>query len=264
MKKGLLKSLVIFVIGALSLASTSCGYPGVSPKYSASKDPLRFPTVNLHASKLASYALERTVRLDVICDGKLLGHGSGTILRSYSTWSLISTAKHVAVEAADNPNHCHLRSYDYLDTYRMHGVNSTRILLSKTDDIAVLVVPINYFVNTPIARAQDLYPGMAVVTAGYPAQPYPEAKGWRVSPSVACGSVSTLVFHHGNLVQLRVTTPLYFGYSGGGTFDARGRLVGVTSYLITNGLFRSVIPGFSHLVSSNRLRMFLAANQIKL
>lgn len=251
---------VVLLLLAVTFLSTSC-----TTLHPTNSTPLLFPTSasTLKARTLSQYALERTVRLDIVCSGKDLGHGTGVVLRSYPTYSIVASAKHVLIEASESPKKCMIVAYDYLDAYRLHPVRSTTVLVSATDDIGVAVLPHNYHVNTPIARAQDLYPGMPIVTSGYPAQPQPEAKGWRVSPSVAVGSVSTLIFKAGNLVQLRVTSPLYYGYSGSGSFDSQGRLVGITSFLITNGPFRSVIPGYSYLVSSNRLRMFLSANRIQ-
>lgn len=141
----------------------------------------------------------RTVRITAHCTGvQQPGWGSGVIIQT----GIVATAAHVLKPG------CELRA---------RGVVARPAAIDLEADVALLVAP----GLPPWAQVEASVPytGQWVVTVGFPAQLLDQARPYM---SVSPGYLATDLGR-----WYRVTAPAYYGNSGGGVFDDRGRLVGL-------------------------------------
>lgn len=152
-----------------------------------------------HRQRMASF-VDRTIKIDVDCP-LTEGWGSGVRLGpAHAGGTIIATAAHVAKDGC---------------TWTWRGIPLIRVAKDEDKDIALLVL-----LRAPLPPLEESNPylGMPIVTVGYPMQVFNREAALQVSPG-------WLVAYVGD--KYRVTSPTYFGNSGGPVFDERGCLVGL-------------------------------------
>lgn len=91
---------------------------------------------------------------------------------------------------------------------------------SESADVALLLAPLHW--TPPIGTALHRR-GMRIVAVGYPMQLGDREQALTVTDGMVAGA------QHG--YEVRITTPIYFGSSGGAVFDWGGNLVGISTAL---------------------------------
>lgn len=146
--------------------------------------------------------LRSTYQIKAHCEDGL-HQGSGVALLSSKGEVYYATANHVIGE----PGECSLeaggRPLELVDT-------------DPAFDIAILRGEAAGYVRS--IEASDVYLGMFVTTVGYP---YQVTRG-RTGLQVTSGEVSSIWSD-----QYKISSPVYFGNSGGPVFDEEGNLVGL-------------------------------------
>lgn len=141
------------------------------------------------------------------------GSGSAVSLGNHEGLAYFATAAHVV----DGEN-CGVQ------------IASREVEVVETDatyDIAILRARAPFFFVTAVEMA-PVYLGMPIVAMGYPLQPFTG----KTELQVTSGVMSALIPLH-----YKISSPVYFGNSGGHVYDEQGRLVGlVVSLIQKNGV----------------------------
>ncbi len=161
-----------------------------SPPVSPSQDEARIAAMR-----------ERTVVVTVSCqEGG--GWGSGVLIKPYNGGELVATANHVV----DNPA-C---------SYTVNGRPAVVLVQDEAHDTALI------WADTTRLTTEfnlDPYLGMPIVAVGYPSQ---LVEGGEQGLQVTRGHI---VAENGR--WYRISASIWFGSSGGPSFDESGRLVGL-------------------------------------
>ncbi len=152
-------------------------------------------------------------------DGNVIGQGSGVVVAAQG----VATNCHVLEDAASIRIRRGTQTWDAIIAH-----------VHPTHDICQLHVPNLKAPPVPIRPSRTLQTGERVYAVGAP-------KGLELTLSE--GLISGLREYEG--VQLiQTTAPISPGSSGGGLFDAYGRLVGLTTFLVKEGQnLNFAIPG---------------------
>jgi len=217
---------------------TSCVNPAYAQKSLA--------TSRQSNKQFIQYLSDRSVIIVNICNPKdhgrylispkpIKSRGSGVIVTSKKEGSYIFTAAHVV----DNPNKSGLICTAYvkkntanknIDEYLERAAV---IIFDSNKDAAILKVSSNYGIRSFL----ELHPfaGENVWHVGFPTQIGAKSK---LLLSATKGTLATLGVYHKDPEKygkyIRVTAELYKGSSGGGVWTVEGKLVSITSYLMTN------------------------------
>jgi 2-alkenal reductase len=158
------------------------------------------------------------VKVNVLVDGAIVGHGSGAVLGIDAARQLyVLTNRHVVYHEVDETEYL---SYEI---QLENGVQLPAMLdfYSRQHDLAVVTSPGlgGWGIPAPLRLCRDLHVGTAVWAVGSPIG---------LDHSFTSGVVSAL---RGNMVQTDAT--VHSGSSGGPLFDDHGRVCGVitTSHL---------------------------------
>jgi S1-C subfamily serine protease len=175
---------------------------------------LEAPTVVTAMDGEALYEAIRhsVVKVNVLVDQALIGHGSGAVLGiDHGGQLYILTNRHVVYHEVDQ---------QFRLTYEIqleNGVQLPAVLdfYSRTHDLAVVVVPglVGWGLPVPLRMCRDLHVGQKVFALGSPIG---------LDHSFTTGVISAL---RGNMVQTDAT--VHSGSSGGPIFDDSGRVCGV-------------------------------------
>lgn len=175
------------------------------------------------------YAVERTLKVTVNCDGEDIGGGSAVRLGHHA----VLTAGHVTKDHEK----CKFTGQDFAG----HDLPLTYVLRGTGDvDAAVLAEE----ADLPVLSMVEPLPGEHVWAVGYPAQPQTGVQYLAVTDGVVVGTDPK-----DGTVQ--ITNAIYFGNSGGGAWNDEGQLLGITvsSYTYLNG--------FTYIEPTSRLiKMF--------
>lgn len=154
------------------------------------------------------------VKVNVLIDQAMVGHGSGAVLGMDGAGQLyILTNRHVVYHEVAEP---HLVSYEL---QLENGIQLPAVLdfYSENHDLAVVVAPgiSGWGIPVPLRMCSDLAIGETVYALGSPIG---------LDHSFTTGVISAL---RGNMVQTDAT--VHSGSSGGPLFDTRGRVCGVVT-----------------------------------
>lgn len=203
------------------------------------------PVISFVDGKLTFSIEERVVQ----------GHGSGVILKSYSSGvSYALTAKHVA---KPGENCYDYKAYLSSDIDKKSPVSVSTVLVHKTDDVALIKLDRDMGISTSLSRSP--FVGQHVTLTGFPA--LDALKEATYSMSVTSGELATKVFKKGSLRLIRITSPAYFGNSGGAVFDDSSRVVGILVFFIGGG--GMPIDGHYYAVSYNVINEMLLTSKYK-
>jgi S1-C subfamily serine protease len=178
----------------------------------------------LDAEALYAAIRHSVVKVNVLVDEGVIGHGSGSVLGLDGGGQLyVLTNRHVVYHEVANP---HALSFEVV---LESGIQLPAVLdyYSRTEDLAVVLVPNlgGWGVPVPLRLCRDLEVGATVYAVGSPIG---------LDHTLTAGVVSAL---RGNMVQTDAT--VHLGSSGGPLFDDHGRLCGVitSSHLQKNFSF---------------------------
>ncbi len=162
----------------------------------------------------ALYAAIRgsVVKINVLVDGAIMGHGSGSVLGMDVSGQLYAlTNRHVVYHEVSDP---HGLTYE---VQLENGIQLPAVLdfYSREHDLAVVMVPGlgGWGVPAPLRLCRDLRVGQSVWAVGSPIG---------LDHSITSGVISAL---RGTMVQTDAT--VHSGSSGGPLFDDHGRVCGV-------------------------------------
>lgn len=158
---------------------------------------------------------DSTYQVQILCASGS-GSGSAVALENRDGFTYLATAAHV-VDGED----CHFTA----------GGRLLEVIATDADfDIAI----VRAFPPFPVRKveAARVYMGLPITTVGYPSQPYTGS----TSLQITTGEVAAFVS-----LRYKISSPGYFGSSGGPVFDKEGHLVGLLVELIQkNGV---TMPG---------------------
>jgi len=205
------------------------------------------------AETVAERLRKSTVRVVIIKDGKVLGHGSGFIISSQGH---VATNRHVIAEAEK-------AAVMYCQADRVFLRPAELVGISGTADLAILKIdPIPATEVVSIATA-DLVVGQAVMAVGFPGAldsgtwatlkgvkmgatsgegriTSPEARS-DFEPAVFPGAVAKLLTDSGTRMVLH-SAKISGGNSGGPLVDADGRVCGINTAMIPASLAGADYP----------------------
>ncbi len=175
----------------------------------AANDRPAMPTEALYAAIRGS-----VVKVNVLVDGAMVGHGSGSVLGIDVSGQLyVLTNRHVVYHEAADP-----RGVGY-EVQLESGIQLPAVLdfYSRSHDLAVVMVPGlgGWGAPAPLRLCRDLQVGQSVWAVGSPIG---------LDHSITSGVISAL---RGAMVQTDAT--VHSGSSGGPLFDDRGRVCGVVT-----------------------------------
>jgi hypothetical protein len=210
-----LAAVCVLVAGGVLLTNRD---PGLYPPGELDLHPaLLLPQAPADLPALAPEALftvirSSVVKINVLVDQAVIGHGSGSILGMDNQGQLyILTNRHVVYHEVENPV---LLSYE---VELENGIQLPAVLdfTSRKHDLAVVMVPGlgGWAPPAPLRLCSDLLVGETVYALGSPIG---------LDHTFTSGVISAL---RGNLVQTDAT--VHSGSSGGPLFDDRGRVCGV-------------------------------------
>jgi S1-C subfamily serine protease len=195
------------------------------------------------AEKVAERLQKSTVRVVVLADNEVKGHGSGFII---SNQGHVATNRHVVAEADTVV-------VVYCAGDRVFLRHAELVGVGEKSDLAILKIdPIPSTISVQIATA-ELAAGQTVMTAGFPGAldngawatlkgvemsgksgegfvTSPEARGDFV-PAVFPGSVAKILMESGTRLVLH-SAKISGGNSGGPLIDAEGRVCGINTALV--------------------------------
>lgn len=219
------------------------------------------------AEKVAEEMKHSTVRVAILADGEVKGHGSGFIISSQGH---VATNRHVIAEADD-------AVILYCEGDRVYLRPAELVAVSSTADLAILKIdPIPSTEVVEIATS-ELAAGQTVMTVGFPGAvdsgtwatlegvdisgkkgegriTSPEARG-DFEPAVFPGAVAKNVTDSGTRLVLH-SAKISGGNSGGPLIDADGRVCGINTALVPAAMAGADYPISIHvaeLVSLARL-----------
>jgi hypothetical protein len=227
---------------------------------------------------LISYINKRTVRVVVKCkiinnktgalykDYYSAGHGSGSILHSQDSFSLILTAGHVVktdnISQGDLTRICDRFTIERYDLdgklYDSHSDTPYVIAYSKKADLGVLRVEKNYGVSSVIADRTRL--GERVLYQGFPTLGYSKAY-----LSIGKGYVGTIGIDGSITGMTRWVMFVYYGSSGSCIFNEFGQITGNVSAMSGfRPLMSPFIPHHGRAWGPNAetIRTFLRNNKL--
>jgi S1-C subfamily serine protease len=176
------------------------------------------------------------------------GYGTGIILVSTENHSLIQTAQHVIAKQTKNLSGGKKLVCDKIAVERRDKNNKILSVYSdqievvaskKAFDLAVIKIFENFGVSTVIA--DSLYLGQSIRVAGYPALQVVKS----ANLSYEIGQISTYNISKNKIMYdlVRIGAAGYFGNSGSGVWDQKGRLVSMVSALSGfRNIFGEIIP----------------------
>lgn len=187
----------------------------------------------------------RTLRLEVDCpDDVERGDSGGTAVRLGH--HMVLTAKHIT----EDREGC---------TYIGHAPDGNPDVALKyvraapDDDVAMLAE----VADLPPAEMVAPVAGEHVWAVGYPVRPDGD-QVLTVTDGTYTGALWDATYDGVEWgTQARITAPIYFGNSGGGAWNDRGQLVGITVSMIT------VAPGMSYVVPVDRVVLWLVEELTK-
>lgn len=164
-------------------------------------------------------ARDHTYKVDLTCPE---GGATGTAVGIGDSYAI--TAKHITAHFVPG---CTLEVID------RSGTKYPALILEQfpTDDIALILVAGSSLPMVPF-HSPDL--GMPVMAVGYPGGTF----------AVTVGHVGGYPDEDG---EVRFTAPIYYGSSGGGIWDMRAHLVGISVNMVTNR------PLWSNMVPAGRI-----------
>lgn len=160
-------------------------------------------------------AIARTVYIGVYSNGKFKGHGSGVVLRYYNGHTYILTAAHVAVPGLEGVS---IKVHRHSDIHHTSGYVAEVVKVDTDKDVALIRVNSTWLLSARVARKVEI--GERIVSVGWP---YLFGREKGAASSVTEGVVATIT----SSKDLRITSQIYYGNSGGPSFNARGELVGI-------------------------------------
>ncbi|MCU0304497.1 MAG: trypsin-like peptidase domain-containing protein [Thermoanaerobaculales bacterium] len=207
---------LVAAAGALWLARRPATFPPVElPVH----HEILLPRAAADAPRLGTEALyarirSSVVKVNVLVDQALIGHGSGSVLGADRGGQLyVLTNRHVVYHEVANPHGL------TFEVELENGIQLPAVLdfASRAHDLAVVLVPGlgGWGVPAPLRPCSDLEVGTAVYAVGAPIG---------LDHTFTTGVVSAL---RGNMVQTDAT--VHSGSSGGPLFDDRGRVCGVVT-----------------------------------
>jgi S1-C subfamily serine protease len=175
----------------------------------AADDRPPMPTEALYAAIRGS-----VVKINVLVDGAIIGHGSGSVLGMDAGGQLyVLTNRHVVYHEVADP-----RGLGY-EVQLESGIQLPAVLdfYSRSHDLALVMVPglSGWGAPAPLRLCRDLQVGQSVWAVGSPIG---------LDHSITSGVISAL---RGTMVQTDAT--VHSGSSGGPLFDDRGRVCGVVT-----------------------------------
>ena len=236
-------SLACLAILSFLLLGCSCGALQKSNN-DAGADALLPPTATGEPDNrpLMGYIEERTVLVIRDCsprEGVLIvgsddpdedfdASGSATIVHSGPEGSFIFTASHVV-----SIDSTYSRGFSCKISIKQGDDLTIVSTIAKSDDrdMAMLYTKKNLHLNT--AFELNTYTGQQIISAGFPHQFADSSKKYF---SISAGTLATRYVIVGgdsdeNGYYHRVTSPIYFGNSGGGVWSKEGKLIGVVVVL---------------------------------
>lgn len=198
------------------LAVTACGAPPIKVLPAPPEEPPP-PT----QQEIYQRMLDSTVQVFTACPDGTAGSGSGVVVRTRNGKMLVATAAHVTESEA-----CLSKVDDFSCT------------LETQDEVAdvALLSCINHKNREAVSLSTRHWLGMPVVAVGYPNQPLLGRTGLQLTTGV----LSAFLLEEG---RFKVSSPIYFGNSGGPLFSADGALHGLVVSCMTFGGFRVPMPG---------------------
>lgn len=192
--------VLVLVFGAAVLLGSFTGGVHVEPRDTALAPEQVFtrasPSVAMVYATLAS--------------GQIVGRGSGVFIRD----DLLVTNCHVIA-----------RGKSYRVSYRQRHWSGRLVAYDVDTDLCFLAVPETKATPASVGSSETLRVGQRVYAIGAP-------EGFELTFSE--GVISGLR-EAGGRRYIQTTAPISEGSSGGGLFDSRGRLVGITSFVYSSG-----------------------------
>ncbi len=210
----------VLLVLAVTITTRFSGNPDVYPPTELGMHPeilLRqtpADTATMDGETLYEAVRHSVVKINVLVDQALIGHGSGAVLGVDRNGQLyVLTNRHVVYHEMPNP---HLVSYEI---QLENGIQLPAVLdfYSRTHDLAVVVAPglSGWGLPVPLRMCSDLSVGEEVFALGSPIG---------LDHSFTKGVISALRWP---MIQTDAT--VHSGSSGGPLFDHRGRVCGVVT-----------------------------------
>lgn len=192
---------------------------GLPPKELAAHPEILLPQASATAPAMTAEALFEAVRhsvvkVNVLIDQAVVGHGSGAVLGvDRNGWLYVLTNRHVVYHEVTEP---HLVSFE-IELENRVQLPAVLDFYSRNHDLALVVVPGlgNWGLPVPLRLCSDLVVGEEVFALGNPIG---------LDHTFTSGVISAL---RGDMVQTDAT--VHSGSSGGPLFDHRGRVCGVVT-----------------------------------
>jgi len=214
----LLRLAAVAVIAALAVLLWHNRHPDTFPPIELTLHPeIALPRAIADRPAMTTEALYAAIRgsvvkVNVLVDGAIIGHGSGSVLGMDVSGQLyVLTNRHVVYHEVPRPHGL------TFEVQLENGIQLPAVLdfYSRGHDLAVVMVPGlgGWGAPAPLRLCRDLRVGQSVWAVGSPIG---------LDHSITSGVISAL---RGDMVQTDAT--VHSGSSGGPLFDDRGRVCGV-------------------------------------
>ncbi len=221
----LIRSAVVVGLVILAVAAWMVFRPiseedgGLPPDELAVHPEILLPQAPAGAPSMTAEALYEAIRhsvvkVNVLIDQAVVGHGSGAVIgMDRNGWLYVLTNRHVVYHEVTQP---HLISLE-IELENRIQLPAVLDFYSRNHDLAVVVVPGlgNWGLPVPLRLCSDLSVGEEVFALGNPIG---------LDHTFTSGVISAL---RGDMVQTDAT--VHSGSSGGPLFDHRGRVCGVVT-----------------------------------
>jgi hypothetical protein len=211
--------LLIIAVSTWSVLRPVTGKGGLPPIELAVHPAILLPQAPAEAPAMTAEALYEAIRhsvvkVNVLIDQALVGHGSGAVLGvDRNGWLYVLTNRHVVYHEVTQP---HLVSFE-IELENRVQLPAVLDFYSRNHDLAVVVVPGlgGWGLPVPLRMCSDLAVGEEIFALGNPIG---------LDHTFTSGVISAL---RGDMVQTDAT--VHSGSSGGPLFDHRGRVCGIVT-----------------------------------